>query len=162
MSDHPYRWHVLRPEMLRPAAWSAMLTQNVKRCVPQPQLVKAEDWEDFQSDPVGLDRAALSVALYLVDRAYGGPEEGGWYYDCGLLLDADDAFEALPNDWKPTFHNTWRRANKAREALQAKIEAAKLNEGRRSISSVLSDGMYQACIVEGFPHHWPRRRPTYE
>ncbi len=25
------------------------------------------------------------VALYEVDRAYGGPEEGGWFYDTGAL-----------------------------------------------------------------------------
>lgn len=29
-----------------------------------------------------------SVALYEVSRAYGGPEEGGWYYDAGHRLDA--------------------------------------------------------------------------
>ena len=31
------------------------------------------------------DREAsfVSVAVYEVDRAYGGPEEGGWYYDVG-------------------------------------------------------------------------------
>ena len=25
----------------------------------------------------------FAVNLYLVDRAYGGSEEGGWYFDCG-------------------------------------------------------------------------------
>jgi hypothetical protein len=23
------------------------------------------------------------VNVYLIDRAYGGPEEGGWHYECG-------------------------------------------------------------------------------
>ena len=27
------------------------------------------------------------VALYETDRAYGGPEEGGWWYTCGWLVD---------------------------------------------------------------------------
>lgn len=32
------------------------------------------------------DREAnfVSVAIYEVGRAYGGPEEGGWYYDVGM------------------------------------------------------------------------------
>lgn len=27
------------------------------------------------------------VAVYETDRAYGGPEEGGWWYDCGMLVE---------------------------------------------------------------------------
>ncbi len=36
------------------------------------------------------DRKArwCTVAVYLVDRAYGGPEEGGWWYDQGSLFPA--------------------------------------------------------------------------
>lgn len=26
------------------------------------------------------------LAIYEIDRAYGGPEEGGWWYDCGQLV----------------------------------------------------------------------------
>lgn len=29
----------------------------------------------------------VSVALYDVGRAYGGPEEGGWWYDVGSRID---------------------------------------------------------------------------
>lgn len=28
----------------------------------------------------------MFVNAYLVDRAYGGPEEGGWYYDIGEFI----------------------------------------------------------------------------
>lgn len=28
----------------------------------------------------------FAVAVYMQDRAYGGPEEGGWWYDCGQLV----------------------------------------------------------------------------
>ena len=36
------------------------------------------------------DREAsfVSVAIYEVSRAYGGPEEGGWYYDVGTRDDS--------------------------------------------------------------------------
>jgi len=27
---------------------------------------------------------SYTVAVYICDRAYGGPEEGGWWYDCGV------------------------------------------------------------------------------
>ena len=31
-----------------------------------------------------------SIAVYLIQRVYGGPEEGGWYYDAGeLCVDLD-------------------------------------------------------------------------
>lgn len=35
---------------------------------------------DEDGDPVWF------VNVYEVDRAYGGPEEGGWYYDTGRLM----------------------------------------------------------------------------
>jgi hypothetical protein len=28
-----------------------------------------------------------AVAVYTSDRAYGGPEEGGWWYNCGELVE---------------------------------------------------------------------------
>lgn len=30
------------------------------------------------------------VAVYDVDRLYGGPEEGGWWYNVGELIHADN------------------------------------------------------------------------
>ncbi len=46
------------------------------------------------------------VSVYSVTREFGGPEEGGWWYDCKNLLatvPADDktceAREALLEDW---------------------------------------------------------------
>jgi hypothetical protein len=27
----------------------------------------------------------VSVAVYRCDRAFGGPEEGGWYFDAGAV-----------------------------------------------------------------------------
>lgn len=29
----------------------------------------------------------FSVAIYAISRLYGGPEEGGWYYDAGERID---------------------------------------------------------------------------
>lgn len=30
----------------------------------------------------------MYVNVYAVDRAYGGPEEGGWWYDVGEILES--------------------------------------------------------------------------
>ena len=32
------------------------------------------------------DAAWYSIAAYSISREYGGPEEGGWYYDSGEVL----------------------------------------------------------------------------
>lgn len=34
-----------------------------------------------------LDPEFWSVAAFETDRAYGGPEEGGWHYTCGNRID---------------------------------------------------------------------------
>jgi hypothetical protein len=104
----------------------------------------------------------LSVALYMVDRVCGGPEEGGWWYDEGDPVDLAEARELLPDSWQPTFHTSWREATAARDKLRQAIDAAALNEGRPSISSMASCGQYMACIVTGQPHCFPEQRPYYE
>jgi hypothetical protein len=40
---------------------------------------------DYSEGHSALPRSARwwSVAIYETHRAYGGPEEGGWFYDCG-------------------------------------------------------------------------------
>ena len=49
-----------------------------------------------------------SVAVYTSGRAYGGPEEGGWWYDCGELTEHhkiqffNDYYEAVT-----ALHKLW-------------------------------------------------------
>ena len=40
------------------------------------------------------------VARYTHDRAYGGPEEGGWWYDCGELERIVTATRNGPAAWR--------------------------------------------------------------
>lgn len=49
------------------------------------------------------------VAVYETERAYGGPEEGGWWYDCGVLVNHamvrffdnyKDAYDYTQELWK--------------------------------------------------------------
>ena len=58
------------------------------------------------------ETAWWSVALYAISRAYGGPEEGGWWYDTGELCapwhvrgfdnyeEAKEYYQQLRNDYQ--------------------------------------------------------------
>ena len=99
------------------------------------------------------------VCLYLVDRAYGGPEEGGWYYDTG---------EAIPygmdTDGKTAcrFFLSLPEARAFARSPEIAAALAELNEGRPSISSVLSEGRYEMNVGLGNPENYPAHKPRYE
>lgn len=95
------------------------------------------------------------VAIGLEDRAYGGPEEGGWWYD---------TFEPLDEYAHMTkIVITAEEAYRHRDELRQWIVSEKLNEGRRPTSSVLSEGQYDVHVYRGrYPHYVPERRPHYE
>ena len=94
----------------------------------------------------------FAVNLYLIDRAFGGREEGGWWYDCGqpVLHPLNRVFE------------TYEEAQKYRWECVA-VEA-QLNEGLPSIDSVLSQGQYRFYVEdEGeLPAPFPAVKPHYE
>jgi hypothetical protein len=107
------------------------------------EIEKVDDWFDL------LDvTPRLFVNFYIHDRAYGGAEEGGWYYDV----------------YSPQYdiskrYDTQEEAMKAFE--QAKDEVKEHNLGRYDIGSVLSDGEY-VVYLEGYPGQGsPTRRPYY-
>jgi hypothetical protein len=97
--------------------------------------------------------ADVTVAVFLVDRAYGGPEEGGWWYDAGA---PDDDFARFTRGFKSE-----ARAFAYQERLERHL-CAKLNQGRPSIGSVLSRGEFRAVLCDGSPKPFPKERPTYE
>lgn len=54
------------------------------------------------------------VGVYDVDRGYGGPEEGGWYFDAGTLVrqiavSSYDEAERVRNELREEFPKTDRR-----------------------------------------------------
>jgi len=88
------------------------------------------------------------INIYLTDRAYGGPEEGGWWYGCGELE------RVIPV-------TTHRRAERAMRLVQRVMDAR--NADRCSdVSSVLSEGCYVACIERTPGADYPETRPRYE
>lgn len=99
-----------------------------------------------------------SVAVYLHDRAYGGREEGGWWYDC-YDRSSEPELLALAAVF-PTSHQANARAAEIQMSLNADWN---VGHHRHSVDSVLSRGQYIALVHEGWPpSHLPEKRPTYE
>lgn len=89
------------------------------------------------------------LAFYDTDREYGGPEEGGWWYDTGtfvrvigLYFDEAEAIRAQ------------QRANRLLERLQ---------RHRTPVSSITyTGGRHRALAFTGLPPaDFPEVRPTY-
>jgi hypothetical protein len=106
------------------------------------------------------------VAIYLANRAYGGPEEGGWWFDCGeLVREAPDGIN--PNDLLTVFKGEGAREEAISYAatLQLSLDAH-LNSPRgyrANLSSVCCEGRYVARVTDTFPEpHYPAVRPHYE
>lgn len=109
-------------------------------------------WEVYDATPT------LYANLYLYDRAYGGSEEGGWFYDTYSPVSRDSG------DWDtepPAFgwFASVDEAYKASEALKAWCDIE--NRTRRSPSSVLSEGHYCVHTEEWPAEPMPARKPHY-
>lgn len=95
--------------------------------------------------------ATFVIGFYELDRAYGGPEEGGWWYDCGQLV---RAFRVAHSEAEAI--RLCRRANDLLHRLQ---------RNKRDIGSVIySGGRHCAWFSDDgrLPSHWPETRPYYE
>jgi hypothetical protein len=101
-----------------------------------------------------------SIAVYFVQRHFGGAEEGSWYFDSGDLCVEPDLV---------ALGCTLGRA----DCQQAREQAAEIQtvldldwnigDHARALDSVLSTGRYQAQIFDGWPPPcFPECRPTYE
>ena len=98
--------------------------------------------------------------VYLTDQRYGGPEEGGWWYNAGYpATDLPDVAVCYGPYQDNASGKEAMRTQKAE--IQALLE--KHNSERRSdISSVLSEGMYIVCQEGHIAQHWPQEKPYYE
>lgn len=106
-------------------------------------------WEIADATP------ALYANLYLHDRAYGGPEEGGWWYDTYTPVDGDWMNEPPP-------YGHFRTEDEAEKALVKLIEwCEEENKSRRSPSSVASEGHFVARLESWPAEPIPARRPHY-
>jgi len=90
------------------------------------------------------------VSFYEIDRAYGGPEEGGWWYDCGTHIRTFAVYKT-----EDAAYAAARRANRLLRVIQ---------RGQRDDSSVIySGGRYVAEVHENLaPTRYPEEIPVYE
>jgi hypothetical protein len=92
-----------------------------------------------------------SVAFVKVARCYGGPEEGGWYYDTSTPIKERRVY---------TFSSRRKAANFCRH-LNDLLEIY-VNKDRRPLYSVLSDFVVHAELYNGvMPYNRPVMRPFY-
>ncbi len=109
--------------------------------------------EDDDTRPEPQHPGFYTVAVVMHDKAFGGHEEGGWYYDTYEVLTDQD----LP---KPAIFTDHADAKAFSYEMDLLLEPH--NEGRPDVSSVLSRGRYCSFIFDGFPRHIPETRPRYE
>lgn len=123
--------------------------------------------------PILLETLTFYVNTYLIDKAYGGPEEGGWWYNtqdpvnqAGEVVEFIRYVESGMEILKPAdlSEQTFTSLTDA-EAFRAKMEARckEWNADRRSdINSVLSEGKYVVRIELEPPLCDPTTKPHYE
>lgn len=83
------------------------------------------------------------VNVYVVDRRFGGPEEGGWWFDTGTPV----ASIPVEDD----------QAEPTRDKLRERYP----DEGHR-YSMAQRDDDYAVVIEDEFAVAWPSERPHYE
>ena len=107
------------------------------------------DWELVDTTPL------LYANLYLYDRAYGGSEEGGWWYD---------TYTPADGDWntEPAKHGLCESVDAAKAAYEAlQLWCEEENKTRRSTHSVASEGHYVVWLEAWPAEHSPARKPYY-
>ena len=109
----------------------------------------------FDDEPEPQPPLFFSVAIVLHDRAEGGPEEGGWWYETYEPVDQHAHLTKIVI--------TKEHAISVEKDLEQYIVQEELNKGRRPISSLLSQGIFEAHIFPGtYPVSLPTHRPHYE
>jgi hypothetical protein len=95
------------------------------------------------------------VSIYEVNQAYGGPEEGGWYYTYG------EPYVELA--WMAKVFKTQDEAQGYKEMLNLVVETINKQEDRYPPSSVRCDGYLQVIVdYNEWPNSFPKERPHYE
>lgn len=103
------------------------------------------------------------IVVYDVQRYYGGPEEGGWWYNAGSVV-RSVAVPLAPDD---EYENPDNVAFSDEEYVGLALEATRIyyegcNASSYPLSSVLSSGEYRVELSDEPPTNWPERTPHYE
>ena len=123
------------------------------------------------------DRWEIYVNAYLVNRAYGGGEGGGWWYDYGEPLAAVPV--ALTSPYKlevgePEDDNyTEPRepdmngisdddCDRIKDVIDDLNKTLAHHNDNRGIGSVLCTGVVQVFVEMRYAKAWPENKPHYE
>lgn len=92
-------------------------------------------------------------------RVFAGHEEGGWFADVGELMTHPDTYRQLMGF--PAAFLTEDGAEAHADRLRTYLPS--LNEGRRPLCSVLSEGVYDVLVIAAptLPPTWPEWKPDY-
>lgn len=83
------------------------------------------------------------VNAYEIDRIYGGPEEGGWWYNAGTVVESVEVAESEV------------------DRVVAELEEQYPNTGK--VGSVLyRGGDYRVCVEDEPGADYPEKTPHYE
>jgi hypothetical protein len=94
---------------------------------------------------VFLDKEIVYVTAYETSLGYGGPEEGGWWFDCG--------------EWVETVQTSRPTAEKIKGDWQENEYMTR----RPTYSSIHRPGdSYDVVIEEAAPQDYPVESPRYE
>jgi hypothetical protein len=90
------------------------------------------------------------VNVYSIDRCYGGPEEGGWWYDAGMPFDGiqRNSFGC----------DTQEEAERIQEWLTKSLDRY---QPQRNRYSVVGGADIDVFIEAAPPQPWPAERPYY-
>lgn len=101
-------------------------------------------------------RPRFWVWLAYTEQCYGGPEEGGWWYDATQPAKDHPSYVVTACRDKSRALAEFRR-------LQDRIGDKGLNYGKRKPWSVLSEGDWLTVqMAPSRPHCTPTRHPHYE
>ena len=104
------------------------------------------------------------VNLYKEGMGYGGPEEGGWWYDEGYPVKPDDFL----CDWNTKFFKsildkTYDTEEEAYDQCRQLSPTLRYyNKGFPDKTSVLSTGIYVLKVQDHKPKEYPEVKPHYE
>lgn len=111
------------------------------------QNVAYENGSSLQLSECREDGDVRYVNAYDCNRAYGGPEEGGWWFDTGVLL------ASVP---------VTTQADEDTTQLRLRAIFWPRFEGNHNINSVLCEGQLSVCVEDELGHDYPTHRPHYE
>lgn len=168
----PYSWKSL--DQILDAFAPKWLIRFYNRWICRPAYWLQDKWRDY-SMTYRLRKAWLFVTfrwapwyvnIYDVGRAYGGPEEGGWYYDYGTPCKeafGKVTFRCWSHDQAIALAEELRKKIVQPDTYIQPMSEFKLGKFVPHINrySVIGDKDIEAHVESEPAHEWPEERPRY-